>query len=109
MFERRQTVLECYAKMRPSSQLNNQVDYMFAVAAENDLGVGEFNDASSPTRLGEHTCIHTWISGSLTNESDYMAVASDRAGQVLARALFRGLNVHMRTLKTREVVRIRTS
>ena len=38
-----------------------------------------------------------------------MAVASSRAGQVLAQPLFRRLNVHVRTLKTQEVVRIRTS
>ena len=44
-----------YVEMRLSSQLNNQVDYVFAVAAENDIGVGEFSNASSPARLGEHT------------------------------------------------------
>ena len=47
-----------YVEMRLSSQLNNQVDYVFAVAAENDIGVGEFSNASSPARLGEHTCGH---------------------------------------------------
>ena len=40
---------------------------------------------------------------------DYMAVVSGRAGRVLARPVFRRLNVHMRTLDTREVIRIRTS
>ena len=38
-----------------------------------------------------------------------MAVASGRTGRVLARPLFRELNVYMRTLKTREVICIRTS
>ena len=38
-----------------------------------------------------------------------MAVASGRAGRVLARPLFRRLNVLMRTLNTREVIRIGTS
>ena len=45
-----------YVEMRLSSQLNNQADYVFAVAAENNISVGEFSNASSPTRLGEHTC-----------------------------------------------------
>ena len=53
MFERRQTILAYYVEMRLSSQLNNQVDYVFAVAAENDIGVGEFSNASNPARLGE--------------------------------------------------------
>ena len=56
MFERRQTILAYYVEMRLSSQLNNQADYVFAVAAENNISVGEFSNASSPTRLGEHTC-----------------------------------------------------
>ena len=38
-----------------------------------------------------------------------MAIASGRAGRVLAQPLFCRLNVHMPTLNTREVVRIRTS
>ena len=38
-----------------------------------------------------------------------MVVTGGRTGQVLAQPLFRGLNVHVRTLNTREVVRIRTS
>ena len=38
-----------------------------------------------------------------------MAVASGRAGRVLARPLFRRLNVHVRTLNASEVIRIRTS
>ena len=55
MFERWQTILVHYVEMRLSSQLNNQVDYVFTVAAENDIGVGEFSNATSPGRLGEHT------------------------------------------------------
>ena len=43
MFERRRTVLAYYVEIRLSSQLNNQVDYAFAVAAENDIGVREFS------------------------------------------------------------------
>ena len=39
----------------------------------------------------------------------HMAVASGRAGLVLARPLFRRLNVHMQTLNTCKVVRIRTN
>ena len=38
-----------------------------------------------------------------------MAIASGRAGRVLARPPLCGLNVHVRTLNTREVVRTRTS
>ena len=34
-----------------------------------------------------------------------MAVASGWAGRVLARPLFRRLNVHVRTLNTREITR----
>ena len=37
-----------------------------------------------------------------------MAVASGRASLVLAQPLFHRLNVHVRTLNTREVVRVRT-
>ena len=45
----------------------------------------------------------------LAAKENLMAVASGRASRVLARPLFRRLNVHMRTLNTREVIRIRTS
>ena len=38
-----------------SRQLNNQVDYVFAVAAKNYIGVGEFSNANSPACLGEQT------------------------------------------------------
>ena len=44
-----------FVEMRLSSQLNNLVDYVFAVAAENDIGVREFSNASSPAHLGERT------------------------------------------------------
>ena len=47
MFEGRQTILAYYVEMRVSSQFNSQVDYVFAVAAENDIGDGEFSNASS--------------------------------------------------------------
>ena len=56
MFERRQTILAYYVEMRVSSQLNNQADYVFAVAAENNISIGEFSNASIPARLGEHMC-----------------------------------------------------
>ena len=39
----------------------------------------------------------------------HIAIASDQAGRVLAQPPFRGLNVHIRTLKTREVIHITTS
>ena len=55
MFERRQTILAYHVEMRLSSQLNNQADYVFAVAAENNISIREFSNASSPARLGEHT------------------------------------------------------
>ena len=53
MVERWQTISVYYMEMRLSSQLNNQVDYVFALAA--DIGVGEFSNASSPACLGERT------------------------------------------------------
>ena len=56
MFERRQTILAYYVEMRVSSQLNNQAEYVFAVAAENNISIGEFSNASIPARLGEHMC-----------------------------------------------------
>ena len=37
------------------------------------------------------------------NSIQYMAIASSRAGQVLAQSLFHRLNVHARTLNAREV------
>ena len=55
MFERQWTVLAYYVEMRVSSQLNNQVDYVFAVAAKNYIGVGEFSNANIPACLGEQT------------------------------------------------------
>ena len=41
MFKMWGKILAHYTEMRLSSQLNNQVDYVFAVTVENDIGDGE--------------------------------------------------------------------
>ena len=49
------------------------------------------------------------VEGTYESGPQGMAVASGRAGRVLARPLFRRLNVHVRTLNASEVIHIRTS